>query len=139
MKLLLLLALLLTLEACQNPSRLQAAQSGPATRILHVTGTQVSATMAKTAPATNVPAEPVKSPKRAGNDAGEQRGHTCDNWSGIGDEARKQPLRHSHVQSPECRSNGNCEDVGAECQHEIGQDKDQEAGCQNSVTAELAR
>jgi hypothetical protein len=29
MKLLLLLALFLTLDACQNPSRLQAAQSGP--------------------------------------------------------------------------------------------------------------
>jgi hypothetical protein len=29
MKLLLLLAPLLTLDACQNPSRLQAAQSGP--------------------------------------------------------------------------------------------------------------
>jgi hypothetical protein len=29
MKLLLLLALLLTLDACRNPSRLQAAQSGP--------------------------------------------------------------------------------------------------------------
>jgi hypothetical protein len=38
MKMLLLLALLLTLDACQNPSRLQAMQSGPPEAFLPIEG-----------------------------------------------------------------------------------------------------